>query len=51
MFGAVSTNNDFTVDAGGNIALNGLTTVGGNMDLEADANLAAGGSISGSVVG
>ncbi len=46
-FGPVATSANFTVDAGGAIALNGLTTVGGNLDLEADTNNAAGGAISG----
>ena len=47
-FGAVTTQNNFTVDAGGAVALNGTTSVGGNLDVQANANNAAGGAISGS---
>ena len=38
----------FTVDAGGAVALNGATSVGGALDVQANANNAAGGAISGS---
>jgi Ca2+-binding RTX toxin-like protein len=49
-FGAVTTTANFVVDAGGAITLNGATSVGGNLDLEADANNAAGGAISSGAV-
>jgi hypothetical protein len=47
-FGAVATDGNFTVDAGGDVALTGTTTVGGALDVDAAANNAAGGAITGS---
>jgi len=38
VFGAVTTTGDFTVDAGGNVTLGGAASVGGNVDIQSDAN-------------
>ncbi len=43
--GDINTANDLNVDAGGNVVVSGAVNVDGNLDIETDANNAAGGSI------